>query len=99
MNNVAGKTLATSSSDFASCTSDVSFYKIPLTEEPAGEKTPIPNRNLVIVDTPGFDDSHVADAVILRKISLALALLSVSFECPVPYPCANISSSGMEKAP
>lgn len=70
--------MAQTSDEFTSCTSEVAFYSIPLTETRVPHRQDFPNRNLVLVDTPGFDDTNVSDALILKRIALALAFMSVS---------------------
>ena len=59
-----------------SCTEQIGVALITL---PATHKV-WPNRRLVLVDTPGFDDSNSqGDFEILRRISVWLADVSVFF--------------------
>lgn len=57
------------SNGFNSCTRNLAAYIAPI---PAKFKTPNSQR-LVLVDTPGFDDTEVSDSEILRRISVWLA--------------------------
>jgi hypothetical protein len=57
-----------------SCTQEIKCAMITLPED---HKT-WPNRRLVLVDTPGFDDSQRGEFEILRKISVWLASALVS---------------------
>ena len=74
---MADKELARTSDEFSSCTSTVDFYKIGLTEDLIPPQSDVNGHNLVLVDTPGFDDTNLSDTMILRRIALALALLLV----------------------
>ncbi|RXW14637.1 hypothetical protein EST38_g11219 [Candolleomyces aberdarensis] len=47
-------------------------YVVPIKEELA-ERYKLSGRNLVVVDTPGFNDTNLSDAEILRRIALWLA--------------------------
>ena len=51
--------------ELQSCTSSLQHVIIP---HPTDE-----GRRIVLVDTPGFDDTYVGDAEILRRIALWLA--------------------------
>ncbi|KAJ2920881.1 hypothetical protein H1R20_g16213, partial [Candolleomyces eurysporus] len=55
-----------------SCTQQLQHYVVPIKEELA-ERYKLSGRNLVLVDTPGFDDTNISDAEILRRIALWLA--------------------------
>jgi predicted GTPase len=46
--------------DLQSCTSEVKALRVPVPGEDA---------NIVLVDTPGFDDTHKSDYEILQLIS------------------------------
>ena len=56
-----------------SCTEEmgVALYQLPSTHRAW------PNRRLVLVDTPGFDDTDQTETEILRKVSIWLADASV----------------------
>jgi hypothetical protein len=51
--------------DLQSCTSKIEHVIIPHPSDPS--------RRIVFVDTPGFDDTYVADAEILKHIAVWLA--------------------------
>ena len=55
-----------------SCTQKLQHYIIEIPED-SPHKDALPNRRLVLVDTPGFDDTNVSDAEILRRIAVWLA--------------------------
>lgn len=65
MNVTAGKILAPVGHDLASCTGDIGHYILPYPRDR--------NRRIILVDTPGFDDSNVDDTVILDRIATWLA--------------------------
>lgn len=44
----------------------------------------VPNQNIVLVDTPGFDDTTRPDSTILRMIAEWLKATSVTCSSPVP---------------
>lgn len=52
-----------------SCTPNVAHYTVQLPDD----HLYFPSRRLVMVDTPGFDDSHRDDSEILRRIGVWLA--------------------------
>ncbi|KAH6880597.1 P-loop containing nucleoside triphosphate hydrolase protein [Coprinopsis sp. MPI-PUGE-AT-0042] len=52
--------------ELVSCTLDVASYLAPM---PSCYEEPLADRRLILVDTPGFDDSHGNDLEILQKIS------------------------------
>ena len=51
--------------DLKSCTANIHHSTIPHPN--------IPSRRIVFVDTPGFDDTYVDDAEILKRIAVWLA--------------------------
>jgi hypothetical protein len=58
-----------------SCTKEIGIAPFTL---PSTHKV-WPNRRLVLVDTPGFDDTDQTEFEILRKVSVWLASVSVCF--------------------
>jgi len=54
-------------------TSQLQHYFVPLTKKMAEEYNLEHDRRLVLVDTPGFDDTNVSDSEILRRIAVWLA--------------------------
>ncbi|KAF8983218.1 P-loop containing nucleoside triphosphate hydrolase protein [Cyathus striatus] len=70
INTLLNINVATVGHDLISCTSDLKHIIRP---DPFNRQ-----RRLVIVDTPGFDDTYLDDAEILRKIS---AWLGTSYTC------------------
>ncbi|KAH6867364.1 P-loop containing nucleoside triphosphate hydrolase protein [Coprinopsis sp. MPI-PUGE-AT-0042] len=61
--------LPTVGDDFESCTRNLAHYVVPLPQEFAK----VPGQRLVLVDTPGFDDTAFSDTEILRRIGVWLA--------------------------
>lgn len=63
---------AATSSGFSSCTSALQHFivTVPLDHPVANA---LSGRRLVLVDTPGFDDTNLSDSEILRRISVWLA--------------------------
>jgi nanoRNase/pAp phosphatase (c-di-AMP/oligoRNAs hydrolase) len=55
--------------DLRSCTSNLQYVIIP--EIPSYPL--FKDRRIVIVDTPGFDDTYMEDSEILRRIAIWLA--------------------------
>jgi len=53
--------------DMDSCTSEPTSVMIDPSSIPNGEL--LVNRRLVLLDTPGFDDTYQSDSVILKKIA------------------------------
>ena len=60
-----GEPVVMVSHGFESCTS---FIQHVITRHPS-----VPDRRIILVDTPGFDDTYVDDAEILNRIALLLA--------------------------
>lgn len=60
VNNAAGRTEVAIGYDLKSQTRAVQPVRCP---HPDGR------RNIVLVDTPGFDDTHLSDALILKTIA------------------------------
>ena len=60
-----GKQAVVVSHDLVSCTSSIQHVITPHPTEP--------DRRVILVDTPGFDDTYVDDAEILDRIALWLA--------------------------
>lgn len=58
------------SDQLESCTRGVTPY---LAQIPDGLDSRLSSRRLVLVDTPGFDDTHSDDAEILRRVAAWLA--------------------------
>jgi len=54
--------------DLKSCTAELQPVVIASSQHPE-----LGGQRLVIVDTPGFDDTYVPDSEILRRIALWLA--------------------------
>jgi hypothetical protein len=72
INLLAGKNVVAVGHDLLSCTENITPITIPY---PSGKN---PRRRLVILDTPGFDDTFEDDTVILEKIA---SWLDRSCEC------------------
>ncbi|KAH7925400.1 hypothetical protein BV22DRAFT_439623 [Leucogyrophana mollusca] len=60
INTAAGSDLASVSDAMQSCTTDIQPIYVPHPRDP--------NRRIVFVDTPGFNDASMGDAEILRRI-------------------------------
>jgi predicted GTPase len=56
--------------DLRSCTSNLQHAFI---EDKVGNRQHLKGRRIVIVDTPGFDDTYTEDREILRRIAIWLA--------------------------
>ncbi|KAF5321520.1 hypothetical protein D9619_000409 [Psilocybe cf. subviscida] len=72
VNLLAGREAVTVGNQLESCTVDL----CPIIIEPKDWTNPTPDptpRRLILVDTPGFDDTYVEDSEILRRISVWLA--------------------------
>jgi hypothetical protein len=65
--------VAPTSDGFKSCTEQLAHYIMPLQKEWADHYNIADTRRLVLVDTPGFDDTNVSDSEILRRIAVWLA--------------------------
>ncbi|KAH7925391.1 hypothetical protein BV22DRAFT_1034065 [Leucogyrophana mollusca] len=65
INTVVGKPVTTVGHDLQSCTKHLQHVIIPCPGDPS--------RRIVLVDTPGFDDTYVDDFEILRRIAVWLA--------------------------
>jgi hypothetical protein len=74
INEFLGKKVMEVNHGLHSCTQEVESIKITLPED----HEHWPNRRLVLVDTPGFDDTERGEPEILRKISVWLASALVS---------------------
>ena len=64
INFVAGKEVTTVGHDLKSCTAKL----LPIVIDPDLESDLLRNRRLVLLDTPGFGDTHVDDTDILDLI-------------------------------
>jgi len=64
INTAAGKTVASVDHGLQSCTPEIQRFIVPHPGDPS--------RRIIFVDTPGFDDTYVDDAEILRRISIWL---------------------------
>jgi len=65
INVAAGAELASVGNDLESCTSTIQPIIVPYPGDPS--------RRIIFVDTPGFDDTYVDDAEILRRIGVWMA--------------------------
>jgi GTP-binding protein EngB required for normal cell division len=63
INTASGENVALVGDELESCTSTIQPFIIPNN-----------NRRIILVDTPGFDDTYVDDTEILRRIAVWLAL-------------------------
>ncbi|KAF5321519.1 hypothetical protein D9619_000408 [Psilocybe cf. subviscida] len=72
VNLLAGREAVTVGNQLESCTVDLCPFIIEPKDwtNPTTDPTP---RRLILVDTPGFDDTYVEDSEILRRISVWLA--------------------------
>jgi len=68
INNFMGKNAVIVGHGLKSCTAQLTPVILPITE-PAH----LQGRRLVLVDTPGFDDTYTSDSEILRRIAIWLA--------------------------
>jgi hypothetical protein len=57
--------------ELKSCTSNIQHTFIPYVS--IGSRPRLKGRRIVIVDTPGFDDTYTDDKEILRRIAVWLA--------------------------
>ncbi|TFK19338.1 P-loop containing nucleoside triphosphate hydrolase protein [Coprinopsis marcescibilis] len=73
INAVTGRADATVGHELKSCTRDLQAVKMPMPLDFAEKYPRLSSRNIVLVDTPGFDDTYADDSEILRRISLWLA--------------------------
>ncbi|KAJ2914234.1 hypothetical protein MD484_g6178, partial [Candolleomyces efflorescens] len=73
VNNVFKKTMARTDDGFTSCTEKLAHYIMQIPEKLATQYHIAGNRRVVLVDTPGFDDTNVSDSEILRRIAVWLA--------------------------
>ncbi|KAJ2914249.1 hypothetical protein MD484_g6180, partial [Candolleomyces efflorescens] len=74
VNNVFnGATVAETSNQFESCTKQLAHYIMPIPTHWATRYHLGANRRLVLVDSPGFDDTNVSDSEILRRIAVWLS--------------------------
>ncbi|KAJ2916075.1 hypothetical protein MD484_g4342, partial [Candolleomyces efflorescens] len=64
---------APTSDGFKSCTVQLAHYIVPLLPEWQTQYKLDAERRVVLVDTPGFDDTSVSDSEILRRIAVWLA--------------------------
>ena len=71
MNHVAGKNVTVVGHQLVSCTQEIQWHNI---DDPsrAGFKLE-KGRRLILVDTPGFNDTYIDDSEILRRIAVWLA--------------------------
>ncbi|KAG2023956.1 TKL/TKL-ccin protein kinase [Coprinopsis cinerea AmutBmut pab1-1] len=67
INDFFGEDLAKTSAAITSCTTEVKAYS--LSGRPAGSDS----RRVVLVDTPGFNDSHESELEILRRVAAWLS--------------------------
>ncbi|KAF8065329.1 P-loop containing nucleoside triphosphate hydrolase protein [Lyophyllum atratum] len=65
VNSLMGKDVASVGNDLESHTKDVQHFTFP---DPA-----FPERRIVVIDTPGFDDTYINNREILRRIAVWLA--------------------------
>ena len=65
INQLAGKEVVVVGHDIESCTAEIISVII---QHPTEE-----NRRIILVDTPGFDDTYVDDVEILKRIADWLA--------------------------
>ena len=65
INQIVGRQALMVSHGLESCTSSIQHV---ITRHPS-----VPDRRIILVDTPGFDDTYVDDAEILNRIALWLA--------------------------
>ena len=65
INQIVGKQALMVSHGRESCTSSIQHV---ITRHPS-----VPDRRIILVETPGFDDTYVDDAEILNRIALWLA--------------------------
>ncbi|TFK19172.1 hypothetical protein FA15DRAFT_602033, partial [Coprinopsis marcescibilis] len=73
INAVTGRADAVVGHGLESCTKELQEFKMPMPLELANKYPSLRSRNIVLVDTPGFDDIYTDDSEILRRISLWLA--------------------------
>lgn len=53
----------------ASCTSILAAYVVPKAKVPTSLHRSLQARRIVLLDTPGFDDTHMGDEEILSRIA------------------------------
>ncbi|KAH6918142.1 P-loop containing nucleoside triphosphate hydrolase protein [Coprinopsis sp. MPI-PUGE-AT-0042] len=71
MNHVAGSTVTTVGHALASCTQEIQYYTIDNAKAAGFDLAE--GRRLVLVDTPGFNDTYIDDSEILRRVAVWLA--------------------------
>ncbi|KAJ2933921.1 hypothetical protein H1R20_g3186, partial [Candolleomyces eurysporus] len=75
INNVLGRSDAPAGGGFQSYTRQVAHYFIDVSNNwKLAEAFEIGGQRIVLVDTPGFDDTEIPDSVLLRRIAVWLAL-------------------------
>ena len=65
INTIADKPAVQVGDDLKSCTSSIEHVIVPHPTDPS--------RRIILVDTPGFNDTSIPDAVILERIAFWLA--------------------------
>lgn len=73
LNRLIGSNNFTVGERLASCTSVIASYALNAPQAPASLHHELRGRRIVLVDTPGFDDTHVGDDEILGRIAAWLA--------------------------
>jgi GTPase Era involved in 16S rRNA processing len=68
INNLVGEDVVSVSQSMESCTTDITHIVVDTPNNPFFN-----GRRLIVVDTPGFDDTKGDDLEILRRIALWLA--------------------------
>ncbi|TFK19486.1 hypothetical protein FA15DRAFT_674372 [Coprinopsis marcescibilis] len=72
INAVTGRTDAVVGHGLESCTKDMEEFKMVMPLELANKYPGLCSKNIVLVDTPGFDNSHLDDSEILQRMVLWL---------------------------
>ncbi|TFK20808.1 hypothetical protein FA15DRAFT_696718 [Coprinopsis marcescibilis] len=73
INATTGRADAVVGHELKPCTQDLQAINMPMPLDLAKKYPSLRSRNIVLVDTPGFDDTYTDDSEILRRISLWLA--------------------------
>ncbi|TFK19337.1 hypothetical protein FA15DRAFT_214025 [Coprinopsis marcescibilis] len=73
INTLTGHSHARVGESLTSCTRNLQAIIMPLPAELVAEYTSLAYRRIVLVDTPGFDDTYSDDGEILRRIAVWLA--------------------------
>ncbi|TFK20794.1 hypothetical protein FA15DRAFT_759119 [Coprinopsis marcescibilis] len=72
INAVTGRAEAVVGHSLESCTKDLQEFKMPMPLELANKYPRLSSLNIVLVDTPGFDNSDLDDSEILQRMALWL---------------------------